>query len=170
VTEQIDSASSRVAAHTPWQQHPAMEWIGLAARLILGVTYLVAGVLKARELDATRLDTRAFRILPYDLANIWGTVMPFVEIVLGLLLIAGLMTRMTAVLGGLLMIAFIIGISSVWARGIVIQCGCFGSNGKLPTTAAYKWDILRDVGLLICAAWLVVWPRTKLSADRALWG
>jgi uncharacterized membrane protein YphA (DoxX/SURF4 family) len=96
--------------------------------------------------------------------------MPFVEIFLGVLLIIGLMTRMTAVLGGLLMIAFIIGISSVWARGIVIQCGCFGNSGKLPTTAAYKWDILRDVGLLICAAWLVVWPRTKLSVDRALWG
>lgn len=147
-----------------------MEWVGLAARLILGVTYLVAGVLKARDLQATQMDTRAFRILSYDVANIWGTFMPFLEVLLGLLLIAGLMTRMTAVLGGLLMIAFIIGISSVWSRGIVIQCGCFGSNGKLPTTAAYKWDILRDVGLLLCAAWLVIWPRTKLSVDRVLWG
>ncbi|MBB2890890.1 MauE/DoxX family redox-associated membrane protein [Flexivirga oryzae] len=170
MAEQIDSASPGVATRVPWQQHPAMEWIGLAARLILGVTYLVAGILKARQLEVTQMDTRAFRILPYDLANIWGAVMPFVEIIFGLLLIAGLMTRMTAVLGGLLMIAFIIGISSVWARGIVIQCGCFGNSGKLPTTAAYKWDILRDVGLLLCAAWLVVWPRTRLSADRALWG
>ncbi|RNI23324.1 DoxX family membrane protein [Flexivirga caeni] len=147
-----------------------MEWIGLAARLILGITYLVAGILKARELSLTQMDTRAFQILPYDLANIWGAVMPFVEILFGLLLIAGLMTRMTAILGGLLMIAFIIGISSVWARGIVIQCGCFGNNGKLPTTAAYKWDLLRDVGLLICAAWLVSWPRSRFSADKALWG
>ncbi|MFC6707712.1 MauE/DoxX family redox-associated membrane protein [Flexivirga alba] len=170
MAEQTQSVSSGTTATTKWHQHPAMEWVGVAARLILGVTYLVAGILKARELEATRMDTRAFRILSYDLANIWGTFMPFLEIILGLLLIAGLMTRMTAVLGGLLMIAFIIGISSVWARGIVIQCGCFGSNGKLPTTAAYKWDILRDVGLLLCAAWLVIWPRTKLSADRALWG
>ena len=88
-----------------------MEWVGLAARLILGVTYLVAGVLKARELEVTRMDTRAFRILPHDLADIWGTFMPFLEIILGVLLIAGLLTRMTAVLGGLLMIAFIIGIA-----------------------------------------------------------
>lgn len=170
MAEQTESVPSGVTSRTKWHQSSVVEWIGAAARLILGITYLVAGVLKARELEATRMDTRAFQILSYDLANIWGTFMPFLEILLGVLLIAGLMTRMTAVLSGLLMIAFIIGISSVWARGIVIQCGCFGNNGKLPTTAAYKWDILRDVGLLLCAAWLVIWPRTKLSLDRALWG
>ncbi|WP_265447461.1 MauE/DoxX family redox-associated membrane protein [Flexivirga meconopsidis] len=163
-------APSGTSAPTGWYAHPVTEWIGVAARLILGITYLVAGVLKAQQLETTRMDTRAFQILPYDLANIWGTFMPFLEIVLGVLLIVGLLTRMTAVLGGLLMLAFIIGIASVWSRGILIECGCFGSSGKLPTTAAYKWDILRDVGLLLCAVWLVIWPRTKLSADRALWG
>ncbi|WP_211841598.1 DoxX family protein [Rudaeicoccus suwonensis] len=155
---------------TPWMRRPAAELLGLLARLILGITYLVAGVIKIQQLEQTRMDTRAFRILPYDVANLWGTFMPFLEIVLGVLLIAGLLTRMTAVVGGLLMIAFIIGIVSVWARGIVIQCGCFGHSGSLPTTAAYKWDLLRDIGLLICALWLVLWPRTRVSADRALWG
>ncbi|WP_212755934.1 MauE/DoxX family redox-associated membrane protein [Flexivirga aerilata] len=169
MASQID-ASSRTPSTARWHSHPVTEWIGVAARLILGITYLVAGVLKARQLETTRMDTRAFQILPYDVANIWGTFMPFLEILLGVLLIIGLLTRMTAVLGGLLMIAFIIGIASVWSRGIIIQCGCFGSNGKLPTMSAYKWDILRDVGLLLCAVWLVIWPRTKLSVDRALWG
>lgn len=145
------------------------EWIGVLARLILGVTYLVAGYDKGTHLAQTQQATRAFQLLPYDVANVWGIFMPFLEIILGLLLIVGLLARWTAVVGGLLMIAFIVGIASVWARGISIDCGCFGGGGTANTTA-YPMDIARDVGLLLCAVWLVIFPTTKLSADKLLWG
>lgn len=145
------------------------EWIGVLARLILGVTYLVAGFDKGTHLAQTQQATRAFQLLPYGLANAWGIFMPFLEIILGLLLIVGLLTRWIAVVGGLLMIVFIVGIASVWARGISIDCGCFGGGGAASTTA-YPMDIARDVGLLLCAVWLIVFPTTKLSADKLLWG
>lgn len=144
-------------------------WVGVVARLILGVTYLVAGIDKGTHLAQTQQATRAFQILPYGLANIWGVFMPFLEIILGLLLIVGLLTRTTAAVGGLLMATFIGGIISVWARGISIDCGCFGGGGASGTTQ-YPLDIARDVGLLVCAVWLIVFPLTKISLDRALWG
>ncbi|MDQ2849904.1 MAG: DoxX family membrane protein [Actinomycetota bacterium] len=153
---------SRIGATTITQ------WIGVAARLILGATYLVAGVDKAQHIAQTQQATRAFQILSYDLANIWGVFMPFFEIILGVLLIVGLLTRWIAVLGGLLMTAFIAGIVSVWARGISIDCGCFGGGGTAVTTS-YALDIARDVALLLCAVWLVLFPVTRLSVDRALW-
>jgi len=144
-------------------------WVGVLARLILGLTYLTAGVDKAQNLALTQQATRAFQILPYDLANTWGVFMPFLEIILGALLVVGLFTRWTAIAGGVLMAVFIAGIISVWVRGISIDCGCFGGGGTTGATQ-YPIDIARDVGLLACAVWLVVFPLTKVSADRALWG
>lgn len=145
-------------------------WVGLAARLILGVTYLVSGAIKATNIPEAQLATRAFKILPYDLANLWGAFMPFAEIIFGLLLVLGLFTRWAAVLGSLLMIAFLIGIISAWARGLSINCGCFGGGGEVGVKPNYTWDVLRDLGLLACGAWLVFFPWTKFSLDQKLWG
>jgi uncharacterized membrane protein YphA (DoxX/SURF4 family) len=100
-----------------------------------------------------------------------GYGLPVVEIVAGLLLVAGLFTRTSAVVGALLMAAFLIGIISAWSRGLTIDCGCFGGGGTVAAAQTlYAWDVLRDVGLAICAVWLVVRPRTAYSLDRRLFG
>jgi uncharacterized membrane protein YphA (DoxX/SURF4 family) len=100
-----------------------------------------------------------------------GTVLPVVEIAVGLLLVAGLLTRAAAAAGGLLMLVFVGGIVSAWARGLSIDCGCFGTGGPVtPGETAYLPDLLRDLGLLALAAWLVVRPRTPLALDSLLKG
>jgi hypothetical protein len=73
------------------------------------------------------------------------------------------------VIGGLFFVAFIIGIAAAWARGLEINCGCFGSRG-VPANPQrqYALDIARDVGLLLCCLWLVVRPRTRLALDNLL--
>ncbi len=70
----------------------------------------------------------------------------------------------------LLLVAFIVGIASAWARGLQIECGCFGGGGgpAVNASAAYPWELARDVGLLAASAWLVWRPRTPLSVDRYL--
>jgi hypothetical protein len=66
-------------------------------------------------------------------------------------------------------VAFIIGIASAWARGLNIDCGCFGEGGTIdPSQTRYLEEILRDVGLVLCAAWLVIRPRTAYSLERTL--
>jgi hypothetical protein len=69
-----------------------------------------------------------------------------------------------------LLTALIVGISSAWARGLQIDCGCFGGGGgpSANATAAYPWDIARDVGLLALSLWLAWRPRTPLAADNVL--
>src|SRR4051812_8197239 len=85
------------------------------------------------------------------------------------MLILGLLTRTFAVLAGIFFVAFIIGIASAWARGLEINCGCFGSRGvPADPHRQYAVDIARDIGLVICSAWLVVWPRTRLALDNLL--
>lgn len=145
------------------------ELIGLLARLILGVVLVVAGGLKVTSPLVSARAVRAFQILPYDLAGYVGYALPVVEILVGLLLVVGLFTRLSAVVGGLLMLAFIIGISSAWIRGLSIDCGCFGGGGAVaaPQTK-YVADLLRDAGLVACAVWLVARPRTAYSLDHRL--
>lgn len=144
-----------------------MSWVGLLCRLILGGVFLAAGIPKAMNIAETQQATRAYQILPYELAGAWGMVMPFVEIVVGVLLILGLMTRLAAVVGTLLMIAFIIGIISVWVRGIKIDCGCFGGGGAVKDPK-YALKLLRDSPLAVAGLWLVARPFSKFSLDERL--
>jgi len=162
---------NRAELKANWASGRLPDLIGLLARLILGVTLVWAGVIKVTSPALSAQAVRAFQILPWDLAGYVGYALPVVEILVGLLLVTGLMTRAAAVVGGLLMVAFIIGIISVWVRGLSIDCGCFGGGGTIASSQTqYLKDVLRDAGLVVCAAWLVVRPRTAYSLDHRLFG
>jgi hypothetical protein len=81
-----------------------------------------------------------------------------------------LATQASAVVSGLLLLAFIVGIASAWARGLQIDCGCFGGGGQLGEgeTPQYLVEILRDIGLLALSALLVWRPITRYSIDSIL--
>jgi uncharacterized membrane protein YphA (DoxX/SURF4 family) len=96
-------------------------------------------------------------------------VLPWLEIALGLLLLAGVATRVVAAVGAGLLLVFIAGVAQAWARGLSIDCGCFGGGGAVePGQTTYGRELLRDAGFLLLAGWLVVRPRTLgvLSAPK----
>ena len=145
--------------------------VGLLARLVLGGVVLVAGLLKVGHLETSARSVRAYQLLPYDVAGYLGYGLPILEVAIGVLLVLGLFTRFSAVVGGFLMVVFIIGIASAWARGLSIDCGCFGKGGTIAASQTqYPQEIARDVGLLACALGLVVRPRSVLSLERTLFG
>jgi uncharacterized membrane protein YphA (DoxX/SURF4 family) len=145
-------------------------WISTAARLGLAAVWLVAGGLKIGDLAASGRAVNAYQIFPYDVAKIIGAAQPFLEIALGLLLLAGLAVRLVAGISAVVLVVFVAGIVSAWARGLAIDCGCFSSGGQLGAgaTPVYGWDIARDVGFLVLAGVLLIWPRTRFAADNAL--
>jgi uncharacterized membrane protein YphA (DoxX/SURF4 family) len=142
-------------------------WIGLVARLILGGVLFLAGYLKVDEPDKSQMAVRAYEMLPISVANLLGLVLPFVEVAIGALLILGSLTRFMAALGGFTMVIFIIAIAQAWARGLNIDCGCFGGGGAVePGQTKYLQEILRDIGLVFLAAYLIRYPSTKFSLDK----
>jgi uncharacterized membrane protein YphA (DoxX/SURF4 family) len=146
-----------------------LDLVGLVARLLLGGVMLVAGLLKVTKPEVSARAVQAYQLLPFDVATYVGYGLPILEVVIGLLLVTGLFTRTAAAISGVLLVAFIIGIASAWARGLTIDCGCFGEGGTIdPSQTRYLEEILRDVGLVLCAAWLVVRPRTAYSLERTL--
>jgi uncharacterized membrane protein YphA (DoxX/SURF4 family) len=147
----------------------ALGWVGSIARLVVGGVWIAAGVLKLPDPAASVRAVRAYRILPESAVSVVGYGLPVLEICLGLLLILGLGTRAVASLSAVLMLAYIIAISSAWVRGLQIDCGCFGGGGYAANaTSKYPWEIARDVGLFAASVFLVVWPRTEVSLDRWL--
>ena len=145
------------------------QWIGLVARLIVGVVDLWAGLVKFPDPAGNVRQVRAFDILPEAIVPTVGHALPTIEIIMGVALILGLLTRLFAVIGALFFLAFIIGIASAWARGLEINCGCFGSHGvPADPHRQYAVDIARDIGLLICCLWLTIWPRTRFALDNVL--
>jgi uncharacterized membrane protein YphA (DoxX/SURF4 family) len=145
----------------------AQPWIGLLARLGLGGVLLYAGYLKAFTPDKSMMAVRAYEILPIWLANVMGIVLPWLEMGAGLLLILGIAVRYVSIFGSGLMIAFIIAISQAWARGLSIDCGCFGDGGAVdPSETKYLETILRDIGFAFLGFWLIRYPVTKFALEK----
>jgi uncharacterized membrane protein YphA (DoxX/SURF4 family) len=150
----------------------ARPWLGTLARVALAAVWLIAGGSKVGNLAGSGRTVAAFRLMPVEAARIVGAALPFVELALGVLLLIGLATRLAAAVSAALLIVYIVGIAAAWARGLNIDCGCFGGGGQLAPGRhpSYLPDILRDVGLLAVAGFLLIWPRTRLALDEWILG
>ena len=136
--------------------------VGTVARLGLAAVFLVSGVLKAIDPDATYVAVRAYDLLPKLAVALVAGALPWLEIVIGLLLLVGIATRAVAVASAVLLLGFMVGVTQAWARGLSIDCGCFGGGGAVdPGQTTYGRELLRDAGFLLLAGWLVVRPRTR---------
>lgn len=146
-----------------------LRWTGLLARLVVGAVWVVAGALKLPDPAASVRAVRAYQLLPESVVPLVGHALPVVEVILGTCLVVGLLVRASGLVSALLLAAFVIGIASAWARGIQIDCGCFGGGGyHQGASADYPWEIARDLLLLIVSLFLVVRPRTRLALDNVL--
>ena len=142
-------------------------WLTLIARLVLGGVLLAAGGLKIGNLQKSAMSVRAYELLPVGLANFLGYVLPWIEIGMGLLLIAGVAVSIVGLLGALIMFAFVIAISQAWARGLSIDCGCFGGGGQVdPKDTKYLSTILRDIGFLLLGVYLYYFPKGKFGLEK----
>jgi len=145
------------------------EWLGTLIRVALGVIFIWASWHKLADPYSNVQAVKAYELLPAPWFRIVGYTLPIVEVLIGVCLITGVITRVTAVFAALSMAVFIFGIISVWVRDININCGCFGDGGYDPNAQdKYPWEVARDSLFFLMAAYLVVWPRTKLAVDNLL--
>jgi uncharacterized membrane protein YphA (DoxX/SURF4 family) len=143
-------------------------WLALAARLLLGGVLVVAGALKVPDPAAAVRAVRAYRLLPEALVGPVAFGLPALEVVVGLALLAGVLVRASAVAAAVLMVVFLVGIGSAWARGLQIDCGCFGGGGQVdPGQTAYPAEVARDTALLVALA-LARWPHSRFALAHRL--
>jgi uncharacterized membrane protein YphA (DoxX/SURF4 family) len=115
--------------------------LGLALRLGAAAIWLVAGAAKLTELQHFHAQVNQYRLLPGVLEAPFAYALPFVELFVGLYLLLGLLTRVAALAGCFLMVLFLIAEAQAWARGLSLDCGCFGG---LAQQRVGPWTIVRD--------------------------
>ena len=146
-----------------------LPWLSTAVRLALAWVWFDAGWHKFIDPEGTIRSVRAFQLLPEVLVPPFGYALPLVELVLAVLLVLGLLTRVSAAITAAMMIMFMFGIGHAWASGLTIECGCFGTGGgPFDAVAGYKLDLARDTGFLLLAALLWLRPRSRYCLDGLL--
>jgi uncharacterized membrane protein YphA (DoxX/SURF4 family) len=142
----------------------ARPWLATVARALLGAVFLVAGLLKFPDPAAAVRAVRAYQLLPEALVGPVAFGLPVVEVAVGLALLAGVFVRTAALASALLLVVYLIGVGSAWARGLQIDCGCFGGGGQVAAAdTAYPAEVARDLVLLLVALALARWPASRLA-------
>jgi len=138
-------------------------YLSFIFRLGLGVIFIISGAGKLPELAAFSDLVEEANVLPHALARAYGTALPYVEIVIGALLILGLLSRFAAGIGGLAALSFIIGNSTRLHRGLYGECGCFGSIASLQFSTLEA--LIIDCVLLVMAIQILIHKGEFLSLD-----
>lgn len=145
-----------------WRGHSVL---AMAARLYLGIIFLLACWHKILEPAAFALDIATYQILPLGLVNLQAIVLPWVELAAGLLLLLGFRTRAAALLVAGMMVMFTVAISIAVAKGLDMSCGCFASQGAAEDPISWR-TIARDGSWLLLAVYVVIFDRRPLGLDR----
>ncbi|QUX30745.1 DoxX family membrane protein [Nocardiopsis akebiae] len=163
-TEQ--TTASRPAPGSRWEA--AQPWLSLACRVGLAGVLVFAAVSKFPPALSVQA-VEAYDLFPAEVARFIGYTLPLFELALAALLLVGLATRYVGAVSALLMVVFIAGILSAMARGLSIDCGCFGGGGQVdPEETTYGLSIARDIAFAAMGAFVAVWPRSPFAVDRAL--
>ena len=141
--------------------------LGLAVRLGAAAVWIAAGAAKLPQIEAFREAVERYAILPSAVAAPFAYALPFLELGLGLYLAAGLFVRGTALAGSLLFVAFLAAQAQAWARGIPLDCGCFGA---IANSTVGPGTMLRDFALGLPTFAMLAFPARWLSLDRRLFG
>ncbi|TMB59960.1 MAG: DoxX family membrane protein [Chloroflexi bacterium] len=129
-----------------------MEWVILAARLFIAATLCLAGVMKLRAGPAAFAQAvRGYDLLPARLVTPIATTLPPFEVALGVLLLAGAMTRPAAAAACVVLVAFALAVAANLVRGRENDCGCFGQQ-----RSRIAWRVVQRNAALAATAFLVL--------------
>lgn len=94
-------------------------------RLVLGGIFIVAGIPKIMDTASFAGMVYNYQLLPDWLINLTALFLPWLEVLVGALILTGLWLPGAVILYNGLMISFIVALSFNMARGLDVSCGCF---------------------------------------------
>lgn len=123
-------------------------------RIVLGVVFMAASVMKILEPGLFAQVVQNYQILPPVAINPVAMVLPWLEFVCGAALVCGVAVRGASVLITGMLTVFIIIMWYNVSRGLDISCGCFSVRPDAKGEMMYS--VWRDTALLVLSI-LVMW-------------
>lgn len=141
-------------------------WIELAARWILGLTFIYASFHKIiAPADFAKI-VYGYGLFPEIFINLIAITLPFLELIAGLALIIGVYPRSAAFIINGLLLAFIVVLAINLVRGHEFDCGCF-SAGEGGHTETPEMTIVRDIIYFILGLQIILFGGIRrLSIKR----
>ena len=132
-----------------------LRFVLLAGRILLGLIFIYAAYAKLHFAGAWHLrdyyfffamGIDSYKMLPLSVVQWMAKILPWMELVLGAMLVVGAGVRWAGLVVSALLVVFMIALAHAALGGLEINCGCFGNNSVKPST-----ELARDVGLLAVA-------------------
>ncbi len=132
----------------------------LALRLILGITFLYAGIIKASASQAFAIALLPFTFIDSTWTGPLAMGLAWMEILAGVLVLAPRIYEAGAAMIAGLCLVFIAVLSWALWNGYIVSCGCFGED-MAPSAAKMLLAIGRDILLLVAAVAIMMIPRLR---------
>lgn len=123
------------------------------ATTALGLTFLVASIMKLRDPVAFADTVHRFQLTPRPLSIAIAYFLPWLEIWVALALVSRRWRAAGLHLIAAMSLGFAFVLASAWSRGLNVNCGCFGNSSGAPD---YPWLLARALVLAITAIALLV--------------
>jgi len=124
-------------------------------RLLVGGIFVYAGVLKVADPVDFARNIGNYRLVPPVIALFTALVLPWIEILAGALLVLGVFRRTNALLIAAMLVFFIGLVAVTMARGINVDCGCFGTFSRKA-----DWSLILEDAVMLFLVLQVALART----------
>jgi uncharacterized membrane protein YphA (DoxX/SURF4 family) len=142
---------------------PRNKTLLLIFRIVLGGLFVYAGTVKVADPLGFAQDIRNYRLVGPTLSFVAALVLPWLEILAGACLVAGVGKRGAALVVTGLLVFFIVLTLVTMARGLDVDCGCFGSLSRKS-----GWGVVfEDLGMLYLGFCVLLAPgKGRSRKDR----
>jgi len=123
----------------------------LVFRLLVGGVFVYSGIVKALDPLDFAEQVRNYRTVGQDLAFLVAVYLPWLEILAGAFLAAGVLKKASAALISLMLGGFIALVVVTMVRGIDVDCGCFGTLSRRA-----DWRLLLEDAVLLAMSLAVL--------------
>lgn len=129
-------------------------WTTVVLRLLLGAVFLYASFDKIMHPEAFAQSVYNYQILPDSTVNLVALTLPWLELLLGLCLVAGFWLPGVTVISTGLLAVFTGAMVFNEIRGLDIHCGCFST--ETTQGPASSLTIIRDIMFLVVSTYLTL--------------
>ncbi len=109
------------------QSPQIMRWTALVLRVAIAGVFVFAAAPKLADPAGFALEIDNYRILPALLVGPLAVIVPVLELVIAAALLSGVHVAGAAFIAGGMLLTFAGAMIQAMARGIDLDCGCFGS-------------------------------------------